>query len=591
MVQGAYRLLTDRTEIGPLAARLRSALVLGIDTETTGLDPYQSRLRLLQLATPAETVIIDCFSLKREDLAPLSEVIAAVRPLKLAHNARFDGKFLQHHLGLELGRDPGGLFDTYLASLLLSAGSDTDRHSLEAVVSRYLGYALDKQGQRSDWSGRLSRDQLDYAAIDASILLPLHAALETQLSKADLLVAAGLEFDCVRALMALDLNGVHLDIGCWRRLIETQREEHARIEAQIQTELVELGGAAKQIGLFGDPEPINLDSPAQVREALSHLGIELEDTREWRLQRLAPQYPLIAHLLQHRRLARNLSTCGENLLGMIHPVTGRLHPDYRQIGSPTGRITSSSPSLQQVPHTEDYRSCFTAPPGCRLVIADYSQIEMRILADLSGDKALLAAFEDGADLHRQTAADMFDLPLDQVTKRQREYAKGLNYGLIYGMGAEGLANRLDSSLSEASSLIERYFAAYPGVLRWLEDAANQAVSTGRMRTSSGRLWVIKLDPNDPSQPAALRRVGKNGPIQGTASDIFKRSLRLLGDEIVGQQARVVNLIHDEIVIEVAAPIAEKIGEVTAQALLVAAREFLPRVKVEVDVTVADRWIK
>lgn len=591
MTSGSYRLINSWAEIGPLVARLQASSVVGIDTETTGLDPYQSRLRLLQLATPAETVLIDCFSLTREDLSPLAEVISGPRPVKIAHNARFDGKFLWHHLGMDLGRGDGGLFDTYLASLLLSAGSESDRHGLEPVVARYLGHSLDKQAQLSDWTGELSEAQLDYAAIDASILLPLHAKLVERMSRADLLVAGALEFECVRPLVSLELNGVHVDVDRWRRLVRAQREEQARIDALIQSELAEYGAGARQIGLFGDPEPINLDSPAQVRDALTQIGIVLEDTREWRLQRLAPQYPIVAHLLQHRHLARNLSTYGENLLEMIHPITGRLHPDYRQIGTPSGRITSNSPSLQQIPHTEDYRSCFTAPPGCKLVIADYSQIEMRILADFSRDEALLAAFDRRADLHRQTAADMFNLPIDQVTRRQREYAKGLNYGLIYGMGAEGLASRLDSSVTEANSLIERYFGAYPGVSHWLEGAAERAVSEGRARSASGRLWIFRLDPTDPEQQAALRRVGKNAPIQGTASDIFKRSIRLLNDELSGWGARLVNVIHDELVIEADTATAADVAQTVARTMVAAAREFLPRVEVEVDVTVADSWTK
>jgi len=591
MTSGSYRLINNRAEIGPLAARLQGSSVVGIDTETTGLDPYQSRLRLLQLATPAETVLIDCFSLTREDLAPLAAVIAAPHPVKIAHHARFDGKFLWHHLGMDLGRESGSLFDTYLASLLLSAGSDSDRHGLEPVVARYLGHSLDKQAQLSDWTGELSEAQLDYAAIDASILLPLHAELTERLSRADLLVAGALEFECVRPLVGLELNGTHIDVGRWRQLIQTWGEEHARIEALIQSELTALGGGHRQIGLSGDAEPVNLDSPAQVRDALARAGIILEDTREWRLQRLAPEHPIIAHLLQHRHLARNLSTYGENLLEMINPITGRLHPDYRQIGTPTGRITSNSPSLQQIPHTEEYRSCFTAPPGRQLVIADYSQIEMRILADFSRDEALLAAFDRGADLHRQTAADMFNLPIDQVTRRQRPYAKGLNYGLIYGMGAEGLASRLDSSVTEANSLIERYFEAYPGVSRWLDEAAERAVSEGRARSASGRLWVFRLDPLNPEQQAALRRVGKNAPIQGTASDIFKRSIRLLDDELPGLTARLVNVIHDELVVEADISAAAEIAQTVARTMVAAAREFLPRVEVEVDVTVADSWTK
>ncbi len=579
-----FRLISSAEEIPALAERLARASVIGVDTETTGLDPFQSRLRLLQLAVPEEVIIIDCFHLTREDLQPLAPILSAPRPIKVAHNAKFDGKFLLYHLGMNLD----GIFDTYLASLLLSAGSESDRHGLEPVVARYLNRSLDKQEQRSDWSGTLSAAQLAYAATDGAILLPLYDVMWEWLDKADLLVVAGIEFDCIAPVIRLELNGVHLDVERWRGMLDVMRTELVGVESELQ---VALSGAARQFNLFGDPEPINLDSPSQVRDALAHLGIEIEDTREWRLQRLAPDHPIVGTLLRHRHLSRNLSTFGDNILEMLNPLTGRLHPEYRQIGTPTGRMTSSSPSLQQIPHSEQYRSCFSAPAGYQLIVADYSQIEMRILADFSRDEALLGAFDRGADLHRQTAADMFGLSLDQVTQRQREYAKGLNYGLIYGMGAEGLASRLESSVAEATSLIERYFAAYPRVARWLEEAAQRAVDDGKARTSSGRLWIFRLDPLDPQQQAALRRVGKNAPVQGTASDIFKRAIRLLDEALVGMDARIVNAIHDELVVEVAAPIAAEVEQLVARTMIDGAREFLTRVPVEVDVVIADAWLK
>ncbi len=577
-----YRLIVDPDELPALAGELRAEPVIAIDTETTGLDPYRSRLRLLQLATPGKIRIIDCFRVGREHFEPLRAVLSSPKPVKIAHNARFDGRFLCCHLGIRLD----GIFDTYLASLLLSAGSEVDRHGLEPVVQRYLGRPLSKEAQLSDWSGELSRAQLDYAARDAAILLPLYEVLRDRLDEMDLLVAADLEFDCIMPVASIELAGVHLDIARWREQIARNREAHERVERELHQDL---SAGASQMSLFGAPEPINLDSPAQVREALTRLGIELDDTREGRLHSLAGQYPVIARLLEHRHLAKCLSSFGENILEFINPVTGRIHPDYRQIGSPTGRLTSSSPSLQQIPHTPEYRSCFSAPAGRKLIIADYSQIEMRILAEFSRDEALLTALDGGADLHRQTAARMFGLQVNQITDRQRESAKGLNYGLIYGMGAEGLAARLDVSVVEARGLIERYFEAYPRVARWLEDAGEEAVQVGRARTASGRLWIFRLDPTDPAQQATLRRLGRNAPIQGTSSDLFKRAITLLDEALGGRDAFIVNSIHDELVVEAAEAVAGDIAPIVSRTMISAAREFLPCVPVEVDLIVADHW--
>jgi DNA polymerase I-like protein with 3'-5' exonuclease and polymerase domains len=354
----------------------------------------------------------------------------------------------------------------------------------------------------------------------------------------------------------------------------------------------ELGAGAQQMSLFGGlAERINLDSPAQVKEALARIGIEVADTREWTLQKLSRQHPVLEKLLKHRSLSKSLSSYGEGVLDYINPATGRIHADFRQIGTPTGRITTSSPSLQQIPHTTEYRSCFRAPQGRKLVVADFSQIEMRILADFARDETLLAAFDSGADLHRMTAAQMFGVPLDQVTPRQRASAKGLNYGLVYGMGAEGLASRIESSVKEAEELIERYFIAYSGVARWLRAAADRAVRERRARTASGRLWIFQLDPSDREQLGALKRIGKNAPIQGSASDIFKRAMTLLDQALAGRDAQIVNSIHDELVVECDEAIAEETKEIVTRKMIEGAKEFLPRVPVEVEAVISDAWLK
>ncbi|MBS1787791.1 MAG: hypothetical protein JST85_08720 [Acidobacteria bacterium] len=579
-----YQLITVADELPRIVAELRAQPVIGLDTETTGLDPHTARLRLLQLSTPQHCFLFDCFQWSAEQLSPVLEIIAAEQPIKIAHNAKFDWKFLARHLGVRMN----GIFDTYLASVLASAGDENDRHGLEPVVSRYLNQQLNKDAQLSNWAGELSQYQIEYAARDAQVLLSLREALQAKLGELDLLVTAELEFAAVPAIAGMELAGVYLDADCWRALLGHMTVERDAVADELQHIL---GAGASQLNLFGDPEPINLDSPAQVKEALARIGIEVEDTREWTLSKLAKDHPVVAKLLEHRGLSKNLSSFGANILEYVNPVTGRLHADFRQLGTPTGRITTSSPSLQQIPHTADYRSCFRAPAGRKLVVADYSQIEMRILADFSSDDVLLKAFDSGADLHRTTASQMFGVPLADVSPRQRESAKGLNYGLAYGMGAEGLAGRIGSTVKEAEGLIERYFNAYSGVARWLHDAGEVAVRERASRTASGRLWKYKLDPADRSEQAALRRVGKNTPIQGTSSDIFKRSMRLLDDSLQGLNAQIVNSIHDELVVECDAAIAEQVKEIVQLEMIAGAKEFLRRVPVEVEAVISDAWLK
>ena len=584
MESNTFKLITTQGDVGPAVAELRAAAAIGLDTETTGLDPHTTRVRLLQLASPRASYVFDLFRLTPDELRPALDLLAAARPLKIAHNAKFDAKFLLRHYGVRVD----GLFDTLLASQLISAGDENDRHGLEAVARRYLGLELDKAAQLSDWSGELTADQLEYAARDAAVVLPLREKLEARLAELELTRVAQLEFECVVPLAALELAGVFLDAECWRAQVRRVRAAHAAAAEELQRELA--AGAA-QLSLFETPRQINLDSPAQVREALARLGIEIQSTREWRLQKLARQHPVIGQLLDYRGLSKSLSSYGEGMLDYISATTGRIHADFRQIGTPTGRITCSSPSLQQVPHAAEYRSCFRAPQGRKLVVSDFSQIELRILADVSGDEALLAAFNSGEDLHRATASQMLGVPLGAVTAEQRGQAKSLNYGIIYGMGAEGLASRINSTNEEAERLIERYFAAYSGVARWLREAADRAVREGRARSAAGRLWVFNLDTGDRQQLSQLRRLGKNAPIQGTASDIFKRALKLADDALAGRDAQLINVVHDELVVECAAPIAAATAEAVSAAMINAAKEFLTRVPVVVDAAVADAWLK
>ena len=579
------KLITTPDELQAAVAQLAAEAFIGFDTETTGLDPHRTRLRLLQFATPQESFILDAFHFPTEFLKPLLDLLAASRPIKVAHNAKFDAEFLLKHYGVRLG----AVFDTYLASLLISAGNESDRHGLEPVAARYLSVELDKSFQVSDWSGELSESQLEYAARDAQVLLPLREKLQAKLDELELMQAAKIEFDCINAVAAMELAGIYLDADCWRAQVERTKAAYDKAAAELQKEL---SVGAPQMTLFEEAtSSINLDSPAQIKEALARRGIKVESTSEWRLHNLARDHQVIALLLDYRGLSKSLSAYGLSLLEQINPVTGRVHANFRQIGSPTGRMGCTSPSLHQIPHEKHYRECFRAPAGRKLVVADFSQIEMRILAEFSGDEALIAAFNSGADLHRMTASSMLGVPLEEVTSDQRSKAKGLNYGIVYGMGAEGLANRINCAVSEAEDLIHKYFAAYPGVARWLQNAADSAVRDSQSRSASGRLWKFRLDPNDRQQLGALKRVGKNAPIQGTGSDLFKRAVKLVDDKLQSYDAQIIHCIHDEIIVECAADSAEKIAQLVSVTMVKAGKEFLPRIPVEADANVTDTWIK
>ncbi|HKG60325.1 MAG TPA: DNA polymerase [Pyrinomonadaceae bacterium] len=587
-----YDLIKNSDELRKAIETLSTQSVVGLDTETTNLDPHTSRLRLIQLATTERVYIVDFDHFANGDadeaLAPLRRLLEAPRPIKIAHNAKFDAKFLKHNLGVDLG----GLFDTLLASQLVGAGDIEERHGLETVASRYLNEAVDKSERLSNWNFELSEAQLEYAARDAAVLLPLREKLIDRLKSESLVKVAQLEFECVMPVVDIELAGFYMHKERWREQLGIVEKRRVELAEQLQQVLAE---ESSQGSLFGGPQrdDINLDSQQQLTKALTRLGIPVPDsTRNWKLQPLAVEYPLIGTLLEYRTVQKALTSYGENMIGMINPVTGRLHADFRQIGAPTGRFACTNPNIQQVPHSVEYRRCFSGyPEGRKLIIADYSQIELRILAEFSGDRGFIEAFNSGADLHRVTAAQVFNAELDQVTKEQRDFAKRLNFGVVYGIGAQRFALMTGLSVPDAENVLRRYFATYRQLDTYLRDAANRAVSERQARTASGRLVRFRYDENDRQQISMTQRNGKNTPIQGTSADILKRALKLLRDELRETNAKVVNIIHDEIVVESDAGEAEAVAEKVERAMRVAGEEYLKTVPVKIETEIADEWLK
>ena len=567
---------------------------IGLDTETTDLDPYTSRLRLIQLAAPDGVRIIDLDAFpsenkrKDETFAGLRQLLSAPRPIKIAHNAKFDAKFIKHNLGIDLG----GLFDTLLASQLVGAGDIEERHGLETVTSRHLNEFVDKTERLSNWNFELSEAQLEYAARDAAILLPLREKLVERLRSLSLIKCAQLEFECVMPVTDIELAGFYMHKDRWLEQLAIVEKRRTELAEQLQEVLAE---ESSQGSLFGGPQrdDINLDSHQQLTQALNRLGIPVPDsTRNWKLQPLAAEYPIIATLLEYRTVQKALTSYGQNMIELINPTTGRLHADFRQIGAPTGRFSCTNPNIQQVPHSLEYRRCFSGhPDGRRLIIADYSQIELRILAEFSNDAGFMQAFNSGADLHRVTAAQVFNVPLEQVSKEQRDFAKRLNFGVVYGIGAQRFSLMTGLSVPEAENVLRKYFATYRGLDSYLREAANRAVRDREARTASGRLVKFRYDENDRQQISMTQRNGKNTPIQGTSADILKRALRLLKDDLAGTSAQIVNIIHDEIVVEADADEAEDVAARVERLMCAAGEEYLQTVPVKVETQIADEWVK
>jgi DNA polymerase-1 len=580
-----YEIVGNPDQLRQTCERLSHAEAIGLDTETTDLNPHDGRLRLIQLSTPDyPTQIIDLNRIPPfpDHFKPLKQLLEEPRPRTVCHNGKFDAKWLKHSLDIDLT----GIFDSQLAAQIIDYPG---KHSLRAVAGKYLNIELDKTQQLSDWNApELSEEQYAYAARDAQALVPLRQAMIPRLLQDGLVATAQLEFEAITAFGDIELNGIFLDAGRWQEQIEIVDRKHEILSHELQQMLAV--GAIQ--GTLFERSDINLGSHPQMAAALRRVGVPIEKaTRNNILLPLSNTYPIVAKLLEYRSVDKEHTSYGRNWLASIHPRTLRIHPDFQQLGAPTGRASCTDPNVQQVPHGIEYRRCFRAPAGRKFAIVDYSQIELRILAHKCLDEGFLKAFRSGADLHRTTAAQVFNVAIDQVTSQQRDFAKRLNFGVVYGIGAKRFSNMTGMPVPEAEATLKRYFETYRRLDDHLKEAGQRAVENRYSRTLAGRMIKYRYDPSDRQAISNVRRQGRNGPIQGTGADILKRSLFLVSQELKGTTAQIVNVIHDEIVVECDADQAEEIGQRVSTKMVQAATEYITAVPILAEPTIADEWVK
>ncbi len=561
-------------------ARLREAVSaaagsrrVGLDTETTGLDPHRDRLRLVQLATPERAWVVDAWQVGT--LEPLGKLLADAAVLKILHNAAFDLKFLRA-AGL---RRAAGLADTMLAGQLLAFGMHGESHSLVAMAKRHVGLELNKALAVSDFGGVLTSGQLLYAARDAAVLLPLWENLERRLRETGLERAAKVEFACVAAVADMEYAGILLDLDRWEELGLELRGERDALRESLARKLLLPGTRS----LFAEAEAANPNSPQQVKQALAALGIDVPDTRESTLKAIAGEHPVVRDLLRYRGLEKLISTYIEGLPGHVNPVTGRIHATYDQCRTAAGRFSCREPNIQQVPRDSRFRRCFVAGEGKSLVICDYSQVELRIAAALSGDKRMLDAYRRGMDLHVLTASLISGKPVEEVTKAERQNSKPANFGLIYGMSAQGLKSYardsygVNMSLDEAERFRSQFFMAYRGIAAW----HRRQRQLKEVRTRSGRLRRFDGPP----------RVTElfNTPVQGTGADILKRAMARVRPHLLRCGAELVACVHDELVAECDSEAAPELLSAMKREMEAAGEEFVPEVPIVAEGAIGRTW--
>jgi DNA polymerase-1 len=570
-------LVTTQEQLSGVVADLEGADLVALDLETTGLDPSRYSIRLLSLATKDATYIVDCRSVDSTELFP----ILTERTL-VAHNALFDLGFLA-----SLGFEAGKVADTMILSQLLHAGSKVEplkrgqtSHSLDSVVVRELGLTLDKTQQGSDWGGPLSKEMIEYAARDVEVLLPLYEVLKATIEEARLTYVAEIEHRTLPAVVWMSSAGVPIDADGWREHALKTKAEAARLEDELR---------ALAPG-HPDGKEWNFGSPQQIRKTAKLLGVALPNTRDETLALYAEKHEFIATLRDYRKATKLASTYGAGWLENGYNRDGHIYASWRQLRAATGRMACDHPNVQNIPRSGPLRSYICAPEGRVFVIADYSQIELRIAAKISGDTEMLGAYAEGHDLHTLTAQSLTGR--EEIGKDDRKLAMAVNFGLLYGMGAKGLqvyalkSYGVRMSLEEAALYRRRFFETYPGLKRWHDNQRRvwqRGQTETRTLTGRRRLDVEKLTDR------------LNTPVQGTGADGLKLALALMWERRSEcPEAVPVLVCHDEVVVECNAEQAANVRSWLERAMVEGMDVVLNStdevdVPVEVEVRIARSW--
>ena len=599
-VQTEYTSILTKADFNQWLDWLKSASLFALDTETTSLDYMQAKIVGLSFAIEAgKAAYVPCAHdyLDAPDQLPLDWVLAQLKPLledpskaKVGQNLKYDRSVLLNH-GIELR---GIRFDTMLESYVLN--STASRHDMDSLAKHYLDKEtihfedIAGKGAKQLTFNQIALEQAaPYAAEDADITLQLHQALSPQLEEIPALnnVLDDIEMPLLPVLSDIERNGALVD---------------AKQLGQHSVELGERLNTLEQQAFDLAGEEFNLGSPKQLAAILfEKLDLPVikktpkgaPSTAEEVLQELALDYPLPKVLMEYRGLSKLKSTYTDKLPQMINPQTGRIHTSYHQAVTATGRLSSSDPNLQNIPirtaEGRRIRQAFVAPQGYRIVAADYSQIELRIMAHLSNDPGLLDAFNKNLDVHRATAAEVFDTTIEQVTDEQRRSAKAINFGLIYGMSAFGLGKQLGLGRKDAQHYIDRYFERYPGVKEYMDTTRETAATQGYVETLFGRrLYLPEINARNGMRRQAAERAAINAPMQGTAADIIKRAMVSVDQWLTEAEldANIIMQVHDELVLEVETNTVEALIPTLCSTMSAAADLAVPLI---VEAGVGSNW--
>jgi len=589
------RLIETEQQLKSELSLFKTESILGIDSEVYQPNFYTNYLLTVQISNGTIAWVINCT--KVSDISFLNIIFNDVKILKVFQNAVFDIQVLKEVFNFEFEN----IYDTFLAEKLLTAGS-LEESNLQAITKKYLDKDIVKNWKDLAFESvfntkEINPDQLDYAATDALVLPEIYKKQFEKVKEQEIEKVLELEHQVALVVVDMQMRGTFVKKESWAELIVSLQKERDLINQKIQEKVAQFYNS-EALNMFETiTDYINLNSPKQVLDLFNNkLNIKIKSTREYEIEKI--DHPIARLLLSYREHEKLLKEFGQNLLDKISPITNRIHPEYKQLGSDTGRFSCVNPNFQQIPKGgvgKKIREFFVPEKGNKYIVADYSQQELRILAHYSQDPEFLKSFQQGIDLHKLTASKLFNIDLEKVTPEQRDSAKTLNFGIIYGMGPRALAASLDIDFNSGKDLLDKYNVTYKFVREFLDRSGNEAIAKGYTTTLYGRKRFYDV-PREKTADfdrmmAGIKRAAMNHPIQGTGADMIKLALVAISKKLKQENldAHIINTIHDEIMIECSEKDAEKSLQIAEQEMINAGAVILKDIPIKVEARIVDSW--
>ena len=542
---------------------IRKAKEIALDTETTGLDVFRCKLCLIQIAIPEVGIyILNVFKMGNSVIQKVRDALNESEAVLVIHNSKFDLKVL-HLAGIEIKND---IYDTMLAEQTLNHSNDFNGYKLADIVERYLGITLDKTEQSSDWTLTLTKNQINYAGKDVEYLCSIKSMQLSEAENVGLVDTIQLENQVVKATYKMELTGIMFHKELAKKYMKQMSYELKEVQKNIQNAI---------------PSVLNPNSTRQLLQGLEWMGVPIISTEKSELKKYASECPVIEDILKYRKIVKNISTF-EKLLQSINRKTNRIHASFNQNTTVTGRYSCSKPNLQGIPHDKRFRQCFVASEGCSLVICDYSQMELRIVADMADEAMMIQIFNEEKDIHRLTASLVNGCPYEVVTDEDRSGAKALNFGLIYGIGINSFIDYAQDNYGvtltygEAKYRVQQFFINYKGIGKRINILLEKPDNEERTLSGRRRKW-------DRMPPITERA---NFGVQGTGADILKIALVEIDRTLLtNPNIKLVSTIHDEVILEVKTDIAQELKCIMEEA----GNRFIKKVPIIAEVSIGHDW--